>query len=171
VGRFICPRPAMGDRVAAYETAVGLANQQGNYVWSSFASLAQSHSIFIGLSGLLLAASDSLSSLRAVSGLVAGLGIILCFIWILILARQFDFYAHWFAWARHLEKEAFGDTMIMLRSGRAYSDGSVINVSDTSSQLRMGALANIARIRHLAFAAVWVFLGIYLVILVAAIIR
>lgn len=97
--------------------------------------------------------------------LLPWLGVALCVAWALITARQFGYYKYWFAWARHHEREMFGNAHGMTQCGRRFSDG--LDVDVDGEQQRLKKLPQLFRVQWLVYAVIFIFVVVYIWLAVA----
>jgi hypothetical protein len=152
---------------APYEIAVNIITAQGNLIWSLFTSQSQVHAIFIALCGLFLTVPHA-SPLIITA--ISMLGILLCLIWIITLRRQFGYFEYYMAHARALEEEIYGDSVAIIRTGRALSDGESIYVRANSQPMIMAGLKQV-KVKTLMTSSIVVFAAIYGVMLAVSIPR
>jgi hypothetical protein len=84
-----------------YQVAVDLWIFQSSLNWSRFSAMLTANSIITAAIGLVLYSQSSLSLLKIGLPLV---GLCLCFLWVILMARGSRFHMYWVSQARELEK-------------------------------------------------------------------
>jgi len=145
---------------AGYDAAIRLTDKLARTVWSVYAALVATNAFFVTLAALL--ASQAPSREVAVKGL-AVLGIMVCVAWALITVRNFGYYGYFFAWARKLEADAFGDQVEMIRKGKEFSKGGTVIVGTEEWQLPWAG--RLFKVEGLINAVIATFILMYLYII------
>jgi len=102
---------------AGYDAAIRLTDKLSRTIWSIYAALIATNAFLVTVAGLLASRGSpwSWGSLG-----IALLGLWVCFVWYRTTARTFAYYGFYFAWARRLEKVAFGDFVHIIRDGENF---------------------------------------------------
>lgn len=104
-----------------YQTAMGLIASDGQVIWLAFTALVAANT---GLAVIVGAGIKFFPTFLSAGRFLSGVGIIVCLAWILILIRQFRYFAYWFTWARHYEKEFLYPEVQITTIGKTYGEGS-----------------------------------------------
>lgn len=95
--------------------------------------------------------------------ILAVLGIFICIAWYLITVRSFGYYGYFFAWARKLEADAFGEQIEMIRKGQQFSKGGSVHIGTEEWQLRWAG--RLFKVEGLVNAVIGTFILIYLYVI------
>jgi hypothetical protein len=133
-------------------------------IWDSFRSFLTANAVLVGLIGADLKLRPQPDPLLA--KWLAWTGIIVSLTWAAITARNFDYHAYWYAWARKYERAALGSPEHMIQLGEKFSDGQP--VTQVSPTQRLGWSSRLFRIGWLAYIPIAAFLIVYGYLLVLA---
>ena len=147
---------------AAYDISLKLTDKLARTIWSVFTGLVATNAFFVTLATLVVQRTQTSSIL--VGGL-AGLGILICVAWYLITVRSFDYYGYYFAWARKLEQDAFGDTIQMIRQGDEFSRAGIAQVGIERRQLRWAS--RLFKVEGMVKLVIFTFAAVYAYLLIA----
>lgn len=143
-----------------YSAALQLNTKTAKTIWDVFRSLLAANAFLVAISGAIIKFYPDLLGLTKVLG---ALGILICIAWVLITMRNFDYYKYYFAWARELEKAAFGSKVEMVRLGEQFARGETVKLADHSLRLRWGS--RLFRIEWLIYVIIMGFTVIYIFVL------
>ncbi len=147
---------------AGYDIALKLTDKLARTVWSVYAGLVATNAFLVSLAAFL--STQTKFQPTAVKGLGV-LGLVICIAWYLITLRNFDYYGYYFAWARKLEGDAFGNAVEMIRNGEAFARGDTTKIGDAERRLRWGS--RLFKVEWLVTSVIATFAFIYVYLLVA----
>jgi hypothetical protein len=121
---------------AGYDIAIKLTDKLSRTVWSVYTGLLATNAFLVSLAAFL----STQHNVQSIAVKVVGaLGLFICAAWYLINQRSFDYYGYYFAWARKLEKDAFGNDVEMIRNGQVFARGDTTRIGDSEMRLRWGS--------------------------------
>jgi len=144
-----------------YDKAIFFADMNIRTIWSVFTALVAVNTFLVLLATFLFSHLKNSNSLTTIIGII---GLFICFMWVLIMHRSIAFFQFYLAWARKYEKDAFDETVILMRASEAFGKGKAVTIGDQeeSRRLSIGSV----RVMYLIDSIVVLYALIYTYILI-----
>jgi len=160
--------------LAGYQAAINLWTYQGEQWWGRFNVMLFANSIVLAAVTLVLTSRGKdtawMPLLPGLSVALSAGGLALCLLWLMLIKREIV-YADYYLWsARELEHKHLRDIVITVSRGGDLADGNCVDIATGDGKhmtLSMAGLAHF-RARSVAVAVVYLFLGLYAIILLLA---
>jgi hypothetical protein len=163
------------DARVGYEVAASFWTYQGQLNWHRYNVMLVSNSVMLAVIGATLSSQRLLPYLTLALAIV---GLILCFVWVLLTARGFDHHKFWGLCAWELERH-LGDEVKTVSKLQVFAKGDNVSFKVHSEETdkedtdkdevrnhRFGRLSNVLSQKPLAFIVVAAFAVSYVVMVV-----
>jgi hypothetical protein len=144
-----------------YQAAISLWIYEGSTIWGKYSAMLVANSLITASIGFSMGSHAS-SHMFSLGLPIAGIA--LCGLWFLLTKRSFDNYLYWISSARELEERYLHPTVITVSRGADFADGLPANLALGGKRqvLRMSRLGRTIRAAWIAYSAIIVFVGLYI---------
>ncbi len=148
-----------------YQATISLWIYEGSTIWGKYSAMLVANSLITASIGFSM---GSHASSRIISLGLPVAGIALCGLWFLLTRRSFDNYLYWISSARELEERYLYPTVKTVSRGADFADGLPIDLAlgGKIQVLRMSRLGRTIRAAWIAYSAIIVFVGLYILFIV-----
>jgi hypothetical protein len=155
---------------AAYGAAINLWTYEGQLIWARYNAMLVANSVVLAAIGLTVGDDDA--SLALGAGLPIA-GMVLCVLWWNLIVRGFDYYAYWILSAREIEELYLAPVVKTVARGAAFAEGRVVHfgkgAKETTHQL--SRVSRLLRVRHNSYIVLLVFVVLYILSLIQALVE
>jgi hypothetical protein len=155
---------AADDIRAGYQSAVDFWVHEGELIWARFNAMLVANTLMVTAIGFLLTGSKTLSFLTIALSFV---GFLLCWMWILITQRGFDYFKYWIWSARELEQKLSSGAVKTVSRGAEFAAGKLVTfeLDGKKRSFQMSGWSRSGNIQRISLLSPKIFLLIYAVCL------
>lgn len=149
--------------VVGYQAAITLMCYEGELVWSKFNAMLVGNSIVLAILGVSVQSATE-SGPKSLLLALSAVGLILCFVWFVLVTQGFEHHYYWTLSARELEERFLQPPVGTLSKGASYFSGQeiVLSIGDGTRTLKKSRLGLFMRAKTLATVSIIAFVAVYI---------